>query len=173
MTHKMPAKLNPASVVAIRDTREQVGLDLSPLGITKGTLATGDYSAQGFAREIAIELKGTLSDLLCCVGRERERFDREMERLRAYPVRALVVESTWGAIEVGQWRNHVSRACVIGSCLGWAADGIPVIMAGDHERAGRYVARLLFIAARRRYRELRTLLIPVEALPSKGSSSRT
>ena len=45
--------------------------------------------------------------------------------------------------------------------LGWIAAGVPVIMAGDHERAGRYVSRLLFTAARRRWRELRTLAAAV------------
>jgi hypothetical protein len=41
--------------------------------------------------------------------------------------------------------------------LGWQAAGLPVLMAGDHERAGRYVARMLAITARRRWRELRAL----------------
>jgi hypothetical protein len=31
-------------------------------------------------------------------------------------------------------------------------------MAYDHARAGRFVSRLLFISARRRYREMRALL---------------
>jgi hypothetical protein len=38
--------------------------------------------------------------------------------------------------------------------------GLPVIMAGDHSRAGRYVSRILFVAARRRWREARALLPP-------------
>jgi hypothetical protein len=45
----------------------------------------------------------------------------------------------------------------VGSLLGWIAAGVPIIMAENHERAGRYVSRLLFTAARRRWRELRTL----------------
>ena len=35
--------------------------------------------------------------------------------------------------------------------------GLPVVMCGDHERAGQYVSRLLFIAARRWWRENQTL----------------
>ncbi len=48
------------------------------------------------------------------------------------------------------------RAERLGSLLGWVEMGLPVIMAGDHERAGRYVARLLFTCARRRWRELKS-----------------
>ena len=51
----------------------------------------------------------------------------------------------------------LTPAAALGSVLGWVAMGLPVVMAGDHERAGKYVSRLLFTAARRRWRECRTL----------------
>ncbi len=76
---------------------------------------------------------------------------------RCVPVRAIVCETTWAELEAGQWRSKVTPAAALGSCLGWIAAGVPVIMAGDHQRAGRCIARLLFIAARRRWRELRAL----------------
>jgi hypothetical protein len=38
---------------------------------------------------------------------------------------------------------------------------VPIIMAADHARAGRYVSRLLFTAARRRWREARSLIAPI------------
>jgi len=154
---RLPAELKPESVTAVIDTREQLPLDLSPLQTITGTLVTGDYSVVGLEHVVAIERK-SLSDLLCCVGRERERFDREVQRLLAYPVRALVVEATWPQIEAGEWRGQVKPAAVIGSLLGWIAAGLPVILAGDHARAGHYVSRLLFTAARRRWRECRELV---------------
>ena len=80
-----------------------------------------------------------------------------MQRLLAYDVRALVVEATWQDIEAGGWRGDVKPQAALGSLLGWIASGLPVLMAGDHERAGRYVARLLVTAARGRWRELRTM----------------
>ena len=106
---------------------------------------------------VAIERK-SLPDLLACVGVERERFDREVQRLLAYPVRAIVVESTWGQIEAGEWRSKVTPPAAIGSILGWIASGLPVVMAGDHERAGQFVSRILCIAARRRWREASALI---------------
>ena len=152
----IPAELRAEQVVAIIDTREQLPLDLTPLATISGTLTTGDYSVCGLENIVAVERKG-LSDLVGCIGAERQRFDREILRLLAYPVRALIVESTWPEIEAGNWRSQVTPTAAIGSLLGWVAAGLPIIMAGDHERAGRYVGRLLYTAARRRWREARAL----------------
>lgn len=153
---KLPAELSPELVTAVVDTREQLPLDLAPLRSVTGTLATGDYSVRGLEHVVAVERK-SLSDLLGCVGQHRERFDREVQRLLAYPTRALVVESTWDEIEAGDWSSKVTPAAAVGSLLGWIAAGLPVVMTESHERAGRVVSRMLFIAARRRWRETRML----------------
>jgi hypothetical protein len=76
----------------------------------------------------------------------------------AYPVRAIVIETTWPDLEQGKWRSQVTPSAAVGSVLGWIAAGVPIVMAGDHARAGRYVSRLLFTAARRRWREARALV---------------
>jgi len=153
----IPADIKPDDVCAIVDTREQTPLDLTPLMTVAGTLATGDYSIKGLENVVTIERK-SLNDLLCCCGRERERFDREVLRLLAYPTRALIVESTWAEIEAGEWRSELTPPHVLGSLLGWVTAGLPIIMATDHARAGRFVSRILFTAARRRWREARELL---------------
>jgi len=154
---KLPSELKPESITAIVDSREQLPLDLSPLATVVATLDTGDYSVQGLEHVVRIERK-SLPDLVSCVGGQRERFQREVDRLLAYPVRILVIESSWPEIELGQWRGNVKPEQVIGSLLGWQAAGLSVHMANDHERAGRHVARLLFTVAKRRYRELRALV---------------
>ncbi len=153
----LPAQLKHEQITAVVDTREQTPLDLDPLKSVTGTLATGDYSVVGLEHVIAVERKSQ-SDLLACVGRERERFDREVQRLLAYPVRALVVESTWARLEAGDWLGKVTPNAVIGSLMGWIAKGIPVLLLDNHDQAGRYVARILFTAAKRRYRENRDFL---------------
>ena len=163
--HPIPADLKPANLVALIDTREQCPLDLSPLAVEAATLATGDYSVKGLEHIVAIERKG-LSDLLGCIGRERERFEKEIQRLLAYPCRCLVVEATWYDIEAGSWRGDITPAQALGSLLGWIVQGVPVLMAGDHERAGRYVARMLLLAARRRWRESRGLLAVLDEIPN-------
>jgi len=156
--------INPSDIIAVQDSREKLPLDLSPLKVVIGTLTTSDYSILGLESKIAIERK-SLPDFLACVGRERERFEREIQRMMAYECRAIVIESTWAEIEAGlwipnpnhyKWKSKVSPSAAVGSALGWIAQGIPIIMATDHERAGRFVSRLLFTAARRRWNELRS-----------------
>jgi len=157
---KLPAELAIEGITAICDTREQMPLDLSPLRTIRGTLATGDYSVVGLEHVVAIERK-SLEDLLHCVGAERERFDREVQRLLAFPVRVLVIEAGWMALERGDWRSKVTPGQVVGSVLGWITAGLPCVLAYDHPRAGRFVSRILFTAARRRWREARALVANV------------
>lgn len=160
MASILPAELKAEAITAICDTREQLPLDLSPLRVVRGTLTTGDYSIAGMENIVSLERK-SLDDLLGCIGQDRERFDREVQRLLAYPVRCLIVESTWTELEQGGWRSKVTPAAAIGSCLGWIASGLPVVMAGSHQRAGQFASRILYTAARRRWRESRELICNV------------
>ena len=143
-------------VTAIVDSREQRQLDLAPLMVEPGTLQTGDYALKALPDAIRIERK-SLADLIGCVGRDRDRFELEVERLKAFPVRVLLIESTWAAIELGQWRGKVMPNQVLGSLLGWQAAGISIHMAHDHKRAGVHASRMLFTVARRRWREFNAM----------------
>jgi DNA excision repair protein ERCC-4 len=157
----MRKELTPSDVCGIIDTREQSPLDLEPLRTVAGTLDTGDYSLRGLEHIVRIERK-SLPDLVGCVGRERDRFEREVQRLLAFEVRVLVVEASWEQVEshcpaMPQWRGKVTSSQVVGSLLGWQAAGLSVHLCGDHQRAGQHVARLLYTVAKRRWRELRTM----------------
>ena len=161
-------ELKPEQVTVVVDTREQTPLDLSPLRSVAGTLDPGDYSLVGLEHVCRIERK-SLPDLVACVGRERERFGREVQRLLAYPVRVLVVEANWSQIEshepaMPQWRGQVTSSQVIGSLLGWQASGLAIHLVGDHGRAGQHVGRLLFTVARRRWRELQGLAEAIQTI---------
>lgn len=155
------AELPPELVTAVIDSREQLPLHVAPLKSIIGTLATGDYSVVGLESVIAIERK-SLPDLIACVGQERERFDREVQRLLAYSTRAVVVEAAWCELERGEWRSKVTPAAATGSCLGWIAQGLPIVFAGTRPAAAKVVSRLLYIAARRRWREARALVADVQ-----------
>ena len=157
----IPAELKAEQVVVNVDTREQLPVDVSPMKAQRATLRTGDYGLAALPDYCAIERKSE-SDFLSCVGIERERFEHEVMRLLAFPVRALVVESTWARVEAGDWRSKILPSAALGSLVGWAAMGLPVFMVGTHERAGVFIARILFTAARRRWRECRGLLQPAD-----------
>ncbi len=150
----MPRKtLEPSDITAIVDTREQTPWELAPLRTARGTLRTGDYSVHGLEDYIAIERK-SLPDLLGCIGGSRARFTEEIERLCAYEVRAVIIEASWADILSGAYRSAVKPASACGSILGWMAMGVPFLFAGDAHSASEACARLLFIAARRRFEQL-------------------
>lgn len=149
-------ELRPEDVTALIDTREQTPLILDPLKTEQGSLPTGDYSVKGLEHVVCVERK-SLQDLIGVIGAGRERFDREMQRILAYPCRLIVVEGTFSQIALKQYRGEIAPNAVTGSILGWMARGIPVLFAGSHEEAGKMTARFLFIAARRRWEESQAL----------------
>jgi len=153
----IPAEPKPQQVTAIIDSREQLRLDLAPLQTEVGTMPEGDYTIKGLEHVVAIERK-SLPDLIGCVGSGRDRFDREIQRLLGYATRAVVVEARWSDLEAGQWRGKITPNQAMGSVLGWIAQGVPFLFCGSHEAAGKAVARLLFLVARRRWREARSLV---------------
>ena len=72
------------------DTREQKPLRFTHLAAEPATLHTGDYSVRGLEEFFAVERK-SLADLAGSLTRERDRFMREMHRLRGYPCGYLLV----------------------------------------------------------------------------------
>jgi hypothetical protein len=61
--------------------------------VVKG-LETGDYSIVGLENRITIERK-SLADAYGTFGDGRERFERELERMRSYEYSAVVIEAGW------------------------------------------------------------------------------
>lgn len=140
-------------VCAVIDTREQRPLTLL-IPSRVGTLACADYSVCGLEHRIAVERK-ELSDLLACVGRERDRFEACVKRMQAYETRALVIEASWGSIELGQWRSQLKPTQVKAALYSWMRH-MSVVLAGDRTTAAAIVSGILFSAARERWRELRS-----------------
>ncbi|MBN2563135.1 MAG: ERCC4 domain-containing protein [Phycisphaerae bacterium] len=156
--------------VVIIDTREQDPLTFANLPSERATLDTGDYSILGLERLIAVERK-TLTDLLACCGRDRERFRRELQRLRAYRFRLLVVEIDAQTLERGDWRGKLQPAHVLGSLAAWTAQySLPVWLAGSHEAAARFVERWLYQAARVVVTDYSAAVAFIDNAPSKTPS---
>ena len=138
-------KISPVVVI---DSREQTPWQFENLPSELATLDTGDYSIRGLTHLVSVERK-SLDDLLGCVGRERDRFKRELQRLRAYRFRCLIIEASYADIERGEWRSKIQPSHVIGSLAAWTAQfSLPVMLAGDHESAARFVEKYLYQAAR-------------------------
>ena len=136
------------SPVIVVDTREQEPWSFRDLATESGTLDTGDYSVRGLEHVVAIERK-SLDDLLACIGRERDRFKRELQRLRAYRFRCLVVEASHADLERGEWRSRLKPSHLLGSLAAWQAQfELPIWLAGNRESAARFAERYLHQCAR-------------------------
>jgi DNA excision repair protein ERCC-4 len=156
----IPADLKPEDITILVDSREQTPFSLPQFRVEVTSLKSGDYSVKGLEHVIAVERKG-LIDFLGSLSNDRERFEWQIKRLLAYPVRALIIESTWGQLELGGWKSRVTPQAAVGTALGIMAQGVPVILAGNHGQAAIFLGRFLFIAARRRWREARSLVAAV------------
>ena len=138
-------KLSPTIII---DTREQTPWKFANLPSEPGTLDTGDYSIRDLTHLVCIERK-TLDDLLSCVGRHRDRFRRELQRLRAFRFRCLVVEASYADLEAGQWRSQLKPSRVLGSLSAWMVQfDLPVWLAGTHQAGAEFCERYLFQCAR-------------------------
>jgi ERCC4-type nuclease len=84
------------NITIIIDTREQHGLDFSKfrdVDVVRQGLKTGDYSIRGYEEHICFERK-SVQDLVGTLIGGHERFLREMERMRDFEAKYILVEHT-------------------------------------------------------------------------------
>lgn len=84
----------------IEDTREQTPLDFTGhrgVESVRSGLKTGDYSVQGYEDQICFERK-SVPDLVGTLIGGHERFLREMDRMKDYQVKYILVEHTAGTV---------------------------------------------------------------------------
>ena len=126
-----PIQSLPVLPPILIDTREQAPFTFDH-PTQAATLPTGDYSLRGLAEYVAIERK-SLPDLCACIGRDRDRFKRELHRLQAYQCAAVVIEADMGAIVAGEYRSRVHPAAIVGSLSKWLVRyRVPFLFAGTH-----------------------------------------
>lgn len=139
------------------DSREQepfpfAGYDAE---VVPGTLQTGDYSLVGLEDLVAVERK-SLADLVACLGRERARFEHELERLRAMESILLVVESPITDLATGNYRSKLNPKAALESIFSFMGRyRLPFYFAQDRrgaERATFSFLRHYWRTVERRYR---------------------
>ena len=158
MNSKLPTG-TPENITAIIDSREQTPWDLSPMQTVVKGLDVGDYSILGMESIVSLERKNLMDAISCC-GASRERFQRTLDRLRGWPVSAVIIESTWKTIEEGTWktpRMKMTPNHVLGSITSWIAQGHNIIVA-PRPMAQRIARSILCHAAKHRLREVKQLL---------------
>ena len=147
-SRKRRPKFTPDDVLAIIDTREQLPLEL-PLRTITDTLPTGDYSVSGFEDLICVERK-SLPDLIGCMTSGRSRFERELQRMKAYEARCVVVEASWQQLRNGDYRSRITPEAATHSVVSWLSRfGVPFLFVDDRTAAADAVAYFLFTSTKK------------------------
>lgn len=112
-------------------------------------MATGDYSVRGCEHLFAVERK-TVADLVaCCTGDNRERFERELHRLRGYRFKRLLVVGCPAEVETHRYRSNVSPKAVMGTLSAFEVRyDCPVVFEPDPQVAATLVCRWAWYFAR-------------------------
>ena len=95
------------------DTREQTPLEFLRMVAMRGTLTTGDYSFAGGEDVFAIERKSIADLVSCCIGENRERFERELHRMRGYWFKRLVICGPREDVENHAYRSAIAPKAVL------------------------------------------------------------
>jgi ERCC4-type nuclease len=128
-------------ITFIIDTREQTPYALEP-AIVKG-LPTGDYSLLGFEDKVTIERK-SISDFTSSIGKGRDRFQREFERMAKFRYAALVVECGYWHLLMGMYRSLIRSDSAVNTAFSWSIRyKIPVWYVGNRAGGEDATRRLL------------------------------
>lgn len=136
------------------DTREQEPLRFEHLTAITATLTSGDYSVAGLENLFAVERK-TVADIVGSVTSGRERFERELLRLRGYRFKRLLIIGS--AEEIDKHVKHIKKrykskanaACVVASLRAFEHRyDVPVVWAGSATEAAEMIEVWAFYAAR-------------------------
>ena len=111
--------MNDFEPILIIDSREQTPLFFPKLKTIRVGLTTGDYSIQGLENYFAVERK-SIADLVgCCVGENRERFERELMRLKGIDFRRLIIVGSREDVWQQRYHSNVNPRAVMGSISTW------------------------------------------------------
>lgn len=139
------AALLPTLIV---DTREQSPLTFTRLPAITGTLTTGDYSIAGLEALFAVERK-SVADLIGSVTQGRERFERELVRLRGYHFRRLLVIGSRDEVASGEYRSQANPKAILASVDAFEARyDLPVVWAADPAEGAGLIERWAYYFAR-------------------------
>jgi ERCC4-type nuclease len=102
--------------------------------LERGALETGDFALAALPDGAVVERK-MVTDLLGCIGRERERFERELKRGRYVGRFVVIVEGTLA--DVLKEARGIHESAIIGTLAAWTRRYCPFVFASDVELAAR------------------------------------
>ena len=103
-----------------RDVRADAKDNHAPIvsKVDRMTLKTADYSTIWHEAPIAIEQKEK-GDCFHCMGKDRERFERQVQRLAEIPHSHVIVEADWQSVFSGHPRSELKPKVIHRTIISW------------------------------------------------------
>lgn len=128
--------------IILIDQREQTPLRFLHLESRSATLQSGDYSLLGAQELFSVERKTVPDFVGCCVGENRERFSRELHRLRGFHFKRLLIVGTEAEIREGKYRSNIKPQSVLGTLSAFEIRfDVPVVWCATPEIAAAQIER--------------------------------
>jgi DNA excision repair protein ERCC-4 len=146
-------------ITLIRDSREQCPLEFLHLPCVVRGLATADYSISGFESEVGWERKSIEDIVACCMGENRQRFERELHRLRGFRFKRLCIQGSRGLIETQRYRSRISPKAVLATLAAFEVRwDIPVVFCETPEAMALLIERQSFYFVREYVKRINNLV---------------
>jgi DNA excision repair protein ERCC-4 len=156
--------------VVLVDSREQTPLEFRRLASRGGSLATGDYSFVGGEDDFAVERK-SIADLVGSLTRERGRFMAELQRLRAFNFKRLLIVGQESDIAARRYRSNANPTAIMHSLHAIEARGVPVVFAATPYEAARTIERWVVWRAREVLKVASKIELVPELVPGAGGTA--
>lgn len=141
--------LSTAKPTVVIETREKIPLVFTRLPSVTGTLQSGDYSFAGAEDLFAVERKSIQDLVACCTGKNRERFERELHRLRGFRFARLLIVGHESEVRTGRFRGGVSPKAVLATLNAFEVRyNVPVVWANTPENAALLIEKWTWWLAR-------------------------
>ena len=141
----MPVAAPKTYPTVLVDNREQCPWTFPRCPSRNATLKEGDYTLEGLEDKIVIERK-SLSDFTSSIT--EERFEREMECLRPYRWKFIVIEANFEDVAEGRYRSLLHPNAAVGLTAALCIRDALCFFASDHTHAADIAERLLLMAAK-------------------------
>ena len=144
----------------ISDSRENVNghiikyFESKNVPIISRKLDVGDYSCQigdiTFERSFVVERKANLDEICGNLTSDRNRFEREFLRAKAFGVKVfLVIENaTWSDVYLQNYRSKLSAKSLLASLLAWQTRFNVTILFCEPQNTAKLIHGILYYAAR-------------------------
>lgn len=142
--------------VIVIDSREREPLEFNQLRSVRDGLSTGDYSIRGLEKVFAIERKSIPDLVTCCTNSNRERFERELHRLRGFEFKRLLIVGTDS--QLSHTQSRLAPKVVRHTLAAFEARYCPVVWAKNEVKAAALIERWAWWFAREQVKKLNSLL---------------